>query len=235
MSNKYSKNREFNHFSKIAKEWWVPNGKFKILHEITPLRIKYILKMINQKKIKDLEILDLGCGGGLTCEPLARLKAKVTGVDFVQQNIEVAKNHAIISELKINYIHDDLDSIKIKKKYDIILLLEILEHLDNWRSLISKIKNILKPNGLLIVSSINKTSLSKIFAIFLAENILKWVPKNTHDYDKFITPNELSKILYENNFIILDTTGMNFNPLSRQWKLNNNIYPINYFFTAELN
>ena len=188
--------------------------------------------MIDQKKIKDLEILDLGCGGGLTCEPLARLKAKVTGVDFVQQNIEVAKNHAIISELKINYIHDDIDSIKIKKKYDIILLLEILEHLDNWRSLIPKIKNILKPNGLLIISSINKTSLSKIFAIFLAENILKWVPKNTHDYDKFITPNELSNILYENNFNILDTTGMNFNPFSRQWKLNNNIYPINYFCTA---
>ena len=234
MSNKSSKNREFNHFSKIAKEWWLPNGKFKILHEITPLRIKYILKMINQKKIKDLKILDLGCGGGLTCEPLARLKAKVTGIDFVQQNIEVAKNHAIISKLKINYIHDDLDSIKIKKKFDIILLLEILEHLDNWKSTIPKIKNILKPEGLLIISSINKTSLSKFFAIFLAENILKWVPKNTHDYDKFITPNELSEILCENNFNVLDTTGINYNPLSKQWKLNKNIYPINYFSTAKL-
>jgi len=234
MSNKSSKNKEFNHFSKIAKEWWLPNGKFKILHEITPLRIKYILKMINQKKIKDLKILDLGCGGGLTCEPLARLKAKVTGIDFVQQNIEVAKNHAIISKLKINYIHDDLDSLKIKKKFDIILLLEILEHLDNWKSTIPKIKNILKPEGLLIISSINKTSLSKIFAIFLAENILKWIPKNTHDYDKFIAPNELSEILCENNFNVLDTTGINYNPLSKQWKLNKNIYPINYFSTAKL-
>ena len=159
MSNKSSKNKEFNHFSKIAKEWWLPNGKFKILHEITPLRIKYILKMINQKKIKDLKILDLGCGGGLTCEPLARLEAKVTGIDFVKQNIEVAKNHARISKLKINYIHDDLDSLKFKKKYDIILLLEILEHLDNWKSLIPKIKNILKPNGFLVISTINKTSL----------------------------------------------------------------------------
>ena len=234
MSNKSSKNREFNHFSKIAKEWWLPDGKFKILHEITPLRIKYILKMINQKKIKNLEILDLGCGGGLTCEPLARLQAKVTGIDFVKQNIEVAKKHAMISKLKINYIHDDIDSLKIKKKYDIILLLEILEHLENWKSLIPIIKDILKPNGLLVISSINKTSLSKIFAIFLAEKILKWVPKNTHDYDKFITPNELSNILSENYFNILDTTGMNFNPLSKQWKLNKNIYPINYFCTAKL-
>ncbi|MDC0056590.1 bifunctional 2-polyprenyl-6-hydroxyphenol methylase/3-demethylubiquinol 3-O-methyltransferase UbiG [Alphaproteobacteria bacterium] len=234
MSNKSSKSREFKHFSKIAKEWWIPDGKFKILHEITPLRIKYILKMINQKQIKDLEILDLGCGGGLTCEPLARLKAKVTGVDFVKQNIEVAKNHAKISKLQINYIHEDLDSLKIKKKYDIVLLLEILEHLDNWKNIILKIKKILKPNGLLVISSINKTSLSKIFAIFVAENILKWVPKNTHDYDKFVTPNELSNILSKNNFNILDTTGMNFNPFSRQWKLNKNIYPINYFCAAKL-
>jgi len=234
MSNKSSKNREFNHFSKIAKEWWLSNGKFKILHEIIPLRMKYILKIVEQKKIKGLEILDLGCGGGLTCEPLARLKAKVTGIDFVKQNIEVAKNHARISELKINYIHDDLDSLKVKKKYDIILLLEILEHLDDWDSLIPKIKNILKPKGLLVISTINKTSFSKIFAIFVAEKILKWVPKNTHDYDKFITPTELSKILCENNFKILDTTGLNFNPLLRQWKLNNNIYPINYFCTAKL-
>jgi len=235
MSNKSSKKREFNHFSKIAKEWWLPNGKFKVLHRITPLRIKYILKMINQKNIKGFEILDLGCGGGLTCEPLARLKAKVTGIDFVKQNIEVARNHAVESKLKINYIHDDLDSLKIKKKYDMILLLEILEHLDNWKSLIPKIKNILKPNGFLVISSINKTSLSKIFAIFLAENILKWVPKNTHDYDKFITPNELSKILRKNNFNVLDKTGMNFNPLSRKWKLNKDIYPINYFCTSKLN
>jgi len=234
MSNKSSKSREFNHFSKIAKEWWVPDGKFKILHEITPLRIKYILKMINQKQIKDLEILDLGCGGGLTCEPLARLKAKVTGVDFVKQNIEMAKNHAKISKLQINYIHDDLDSLKIKKKYDIVLLLEILEHLDDWKHIILKIKKILKPNGLLVISSINKTSLSKIFAIFVAENILKWIPKNTHDYNKFIRPNELSYILSKNKFNILDTTGMNFNPFSRQWKLNKNIYPINYFCTAKL-
>ena len=132
MSKKISKKQEFQNFSKMSEEWWKPEGKFKILHRILPTRIDYILKNIDYKKIKSFEILDLGCGGGLTCEPLARLGAEVTGLDFVRENIEVAKKHAIISNLKIKYFHEDLNSFYLKDKYDLILVLEVLEHLDQW-------------------------------------------------------------------------------------------------------
>ena len=175
MIKKTSKIQEYKNFEKIATEWWKPKGKFKILHEILPTRIEYIKSNLKNKNIEKLEILDLGCGGGLTCEPLARLKAKVTGIDFVKENIEVAKNHAKLSNLKINYITQDLDKLNIKNKYDVILILEVIEHLDDWGKLILNIKKNLKPKGKIIISTINKNYLSKIFAIYVAENILKCI------------------------------------------------------------
>jgi 2-polyprenyl-6-hydroxyphenyl methylase/3-demethylubiquinone-9 3-methyltransferase len=235
MNKKTTKKQEFLNFSQIAKEWWDPEGEFKILHQILPIRMEYIVKNIGRNNIKNLEILDLGCGGGLTCEALARLNAKVTGIDFVKENIEIAKNHAIKSKLKINYINEDIDLINFKKKYDAILLLEVIEHLDDWQKLINKIKKNLKPGGLLILSTINRTKLSKIFAIFVAENILKWVPKNTHDYNKLVTPIELKKSLIENNFKIKNINGINFNLLIREWELSDKKFYINYFCTAKLN
>ena len=233
MNKKNSKNHEFNNFTNLAQEWWNPQGKFAILHKILPIRMKYILDNINSNNIKKLHVLDLGCGGGLTCEALAKLGANVTGIDFIKQNIEIAKKHAIKSNLKISYLHKDLDGIKIKEKYDLILLLEVIEHMDDWKELIKKLKNSLKPKGKLIISTINKTFLSKIFAIYFAENIFKWVPKNTHKYDKLISPEDLQKILLKNNFFIKNVVGMNYNPLSREWGLNPNISPINYFCTSE--
>tara|TARA_Y100001970_G_C14206671_1_gene844475 strand:- start:1507 stop:2214 length:708 start_codon:yes stop_codon:yes gene_type:complete len=234
MISKTSKNQEFDHFSKIAAEWWDPEGKFKILHNILPLRIEYILKNFDNKKIKNLEILDLGCGGGLTCEPLSRLGAKVTGLDFVKENIEIAKLHALQSNLNIKYVHKDLDLIDLKKKYNVILILEVLEHLDNWENLIKKIRKNLKKDGLLIISTINQTQLAKIFAIFMAENVLKWIPKDTHHYKKLIKPDNLKKILIKNNLSVENTEGLNFNPISREWSLSKNLLPINYFCTAKL-
>ena len=235
MNKKTSKKQEFHNFSQIAKEWWDPEGEFKILHQILPIRMEYIVKNIGRNNIENLEILDLGCGGGLTCEALARLNAKVTGIDFVKENIEIAKNHAIKSKLKINYINEDIDLINFKKKYDAILLLEVIEHLDDWQKLIKKIKKNLKPGGLLILSTINRTKLSKIFAIFVAENILKWVPKNTHDYNKLVKPIELKKSLIENNFKIKNINGINFNLFIREWELSDKKFYINYFCTAKLN
>ena len=184
--------------------------------------------------LNESDILDLGCGGGLICEPLARLKANVTGVDFVEQNINIAKKHAKTAKLKINYLFKDIDLLNINKKFDIILLLEVLEHLDNWEYLILKVKSMLKKNGYLIISTINRNSFSKLFAIFLAENILNWVPKKTHDFNKLIKPEELKKTLEKNNFTIKNISGMNYNPLARQWKLNSNIHLINYFCVAKL-
>lgn len=235
MNKKHSKNHEYENFSDLATEWWDQNGKFKLLHQILPLRIEYILKNIKDKEINKLNILDLGCGGGLTCEPLAKLGATVTGVDFIKKNIEIARKHSVYSNLKIKYINNDLDKIVFKEKYDTILLLEVIEHLDNWQSLIKKISKILKPNGKLIISTINKTYLSKIFAIEIAENLLNWVPKNTHSYDKLIKPQVLKKTLIKNNLSFLNIMGMNYNPIFREWKLNKKYYPINYFCTAQKN
>ena len=233
MSKKTSKKQEFDHFSKLAAEWWKKDGEFKILHQIMPLRIQYILD--NIKKIENLDILDLGCGGGLTCEPLSRLKANVTGIDFIKENINIAKKHALKSNLNIKYIHADLEALNIKKKYDLILMLEVIEHIDNWEQYISQIKKNLRPNGSIIFSSINKTQLSKFFAIYVAENLLNWIPKNTHNFNKLVSPKKLEKILIQNNFIIKNITGMNFNPFTRQWTLIKNVYPINYFCTATIN
>ena len=172
MIKKNSKEQEFKNFEDLSQEWWNPKGKFKILHQILPLRIRYILDNIDKNNISNLTILDLGCGGGLTCEPLSRLKANVTGIDFVKKNIDVAKEHAKESKLKIDYIYSDLEKFKIDKKYDLILALEILEHLDDWENAINNIKKNLKPNGKIIFSTINRTNLSRLFAIFIAENIL---------------------------------------------------------------
>ena len=235
MNKKQSKNHEYENFSDLATEWWDQNGKFKLLHRILPLRIEYILKNINKKEINKQNILDLGCGGGLTCEPLAKLGATVTGVDFIKKNIEIAKKHSAYSNLKIKYINDDLNKIIFKEKYDLILLLEVIEHLDNWESLIKKISKIIKPNGKLIISTINKTYLSKIFAIEIAENLLNWVPKNTHNYDKLIDPQVLKKTLIKNNLSFLNIVGMNYNPIFREWRLNKKYYPMNYFCTAQKN
>ena len=236
MSKKTSKNQEFDHFTSIAK---LNGGNLKVnlkyYIKLLPIRIKYILQNIEKKNIKKLDILDLGCGGGLTCEPLARLNANVTGIDFVKENIEIAKNHARQSELMINYIHDDINSINLKKKYDLILMLEIIEHLEEWDVLISKFKKNLKPKGMMIFSTINRTQISKIFTIFVAENILKWIPKKTHNYNKLITPQELKTTLIKNDFKITDIMGMNLNPLTQEWKLNKNLLPMNYFCTAILN
>tara|TARA_Y100001970_G_C13928110_1_gene696833 strand:+ start:69 stop:803 length:735 start_codon:yes stop_codon:yes gene_type:complete len=240
MIKKLDKISEFKHFTSLANQWWDPKGKFKILHNLTPIRIKYITEVYkNTKNIKkgnqifqDIDILDLGCGGGLIAEPLARLGSNVTGIDFVKQNIEVAKLHAKVSKLNIKYIHQNLNILKLNKKFDIILVLEVLEHLDNWEKLILNLKKNLKKNGLLIISTINRNIFSKIFAIFFAENILGWIPKNTHNYDKLIKPEELNKILLKSNFNIVNKCGLIFSPISMEWKIKKNNTKINYFCSA---
>ena len=235
MIKKSTKKLEFEHFTNLSEEWWDPYGKFKILHELAPLRIQYIKKMISKNSSKNLskiDILDIGCGGGLICEPLARIGANVTGIDFVSENIASAIQHSKESNLKIKYIHKDIENIKFKSKYDLIIILEVLEHLDNWKKLLSNISKNLKPKGKLIISTINRNLFSKIFAIFIAENIVKFVPKKTHDYNKLIKPEELTSLLVKNKFEVIDITGMIFNPISFEWSLKKNKTKINYFCTA---
>ena len=231
MMNIKSKNEEFAFFNQLSDEWWNENGKFKILHQIKSHRMSYILDQINNRNIRNLKILDVGCGGGIICEPLARLGANVTGIDFAPNNIIAAKIHSKKNKLKINYINKDIEKSKLDEKFDIILMFEVLEHLDNWKKTIKNIKKNLNKNGLLIISTINRNLLSKLFAINIAENILHWIPKGTHDYNKLIKPEELKKILLKEKFNFNNIKGLVFNPLNREWKLSKN-YMINYFCTA---
>ncbi len=233
MMNIRSKNEEFELFNQLSDEWWNENGKFKILHQIKSHRMTYILDQINNKNIKNLKILDVGCGGGIICEPLARLGAKVTGIDFAPNNIKIAKIHSKINKLKINYIYKDIEKSKLDEKFDVILMFEVLEHLDNWKKTIKKIKKNLNKNGIIIISTINRNLLSKIFAITIAENVINWIPKGTHDYNKLIKPNELKEILSKENFYFNNLQGLVFDPLNMDWKLSKN-YMINYFCTASL-
>ena len=233
MMNIKSKNEEFALFNQLSDEWWNENGKFKILHQIKSHRMTYILDQINNRKIKNLKILDVGCGGGIICEPLARLGAKVTGIDFAPNNINAAKIHSKKNKLKIKYISKDIEKSKLDEKFDLILMFEVLEHLDNWKKTIKNIKKNLNKNGMIIISTINRNLLSKLFAINIAENILHWIPKGTHDYNKLIKPEELKKTLSKENFHFTDIKGLVFDPLNGEWKFSKN-YMINYFCTASL-
>ena len=228
-----SKKEEFAFFNRLSDEWWNEEGKFKILHQIKRHRMTYILDQIGNRNIKNLKILDVGCGGGIICEPLARLGAKVTGIDFAPNNIKAAKIHSKKNKLNINYIYKDIEKLKLDEKFDIILMFEVLEHLDNWKRTIKNIKKNLNKNGIVIISTINRNLISKLFAINIAENVLNWIPKGTHDYDKLIKPEELINTLSKENFHLNNIKGLVFDPLKREWKLSKN-YMINYFCTANL-
>ncbi len=233
MINIKSKKEEFALFNQLSDEWWNENGKFKILHEIKSHRMTYILDQINRENIKKLKILDVGCGGGIICEPLARLGAQVTGIDFAPNNINAAKIHSKKNKLNINYIYKDIEKSIIDEKFDVILMFEVLEHLDNWKKTIKNIKKNLNKNGKIIISTINRNLLSKLFAINIAENVLNWIPKGTHDYNKFIKPKEVEIALLKENFHFNNIKGLVFDPLNREWKLSKNCM-INYFCTASL-
>ena len=222
--------KEIEKFSKIAVEWWDPNGKFKPLHKFNPIRIKYIkdniIKKFNlnssNKPLKTINILDIGCGGGLLSEPMSRLGANVVGIDASKKNIEVAKFHAKKNKLKINYICASPEILKIQKKFDVILSMEIVEHVEDINFFIKKSSELLKKNGLMFIATLNKTLKSYMFAIVGAEYILKWLPIGTHDWNKFIKPDELIKITKINNLKLEKLDGMNFDLLTSEWNLSSN-------------
>ena len=222
--------KEIEKFSKIAAEWWNPNGKFKPLHKFNPIRIKYIkdniIKKFNlnssNKPLKTINILDIGCGGGLLSEPMSRLGANVVGIDASKKNIEVAKFHAKKNKLKINYICTSPEILKIQKKFDVILSMEIVEHVEDINFFIKKSSELLKKNGLMFIATLNKTLKSYMFAIVGAEYILKWLPIGTHDWNKFIKPDELIKITKINNLKLEKLDGINFDLLTNEWNLSSN-------------
>lgn len=234
---------EINKFTKMADEWWDINGKFKPLHMFNPIRIEYILdiaskhfnfKINNQKSLNGLKILDIGCGGGLISEPMTRLGAEVTGIDASAKNIEIAKLHAKKNNLKINYLNTEPEKLNLKNEFDIILNLEVVEHVENLNLYLELCQKLLKPKGLMFTATLNKTLTSFIKAIIGAEYILRWLPIGTHDWNKFIKPNELEKKLLDLNFSTVNLTGLSFNPIFQEWKRSKDL-SVNYILATEKN
>mgnify|MGYP001316589218 FL=1 len=227
--------KEIEKFSKIAKEWWDPNGKFKPLHKFNPIRISYIKENIiktfkinlKKKPLKNIKILDIGCGGGLLSEPMSRLGADVTGIDASMKNINVAKIHSKINKLKINYICASPEKLKIGKKFDVILNMEIVEHVEDVNFFLKSCSKLLKKNGIMFVATLNKTLKSYVFAIVGAEYILRWLPIGTHEWEKFLKPTDLISILKKNNLKVEKVDGMKFNILTDKWNVDSD-KSINY-------
>ena len=227
--------KEIDKFSKMANEWWDPEGKFKPLHKFNPTRIKYIKEnIINNFKLKNkskplsgIKILDIGCGGGLLSEPMSRMGANVTGIDASDKNIKIAKLHSKKNKLKINYLCSSPEKLIIEKKFDVILNMEIVEHVNDIDSFLKSCCGLLKKRGIMFVATINKTLKSYLFAIIGAEYILQWLPIGTHDWEKFVKPNDLIKILKKYNLKIDNLDGMKFNLIKDQWSISSD-NSINY-------
>ena len=217
--------KEIDKFSKLADEWWDPEGKFKPLHNFNPVRLRYIKDTITKKfgnksdklPLKDIKILDIGCGGGLLSEPLSRLGAKVTGIDASDRNIKIAKMHLKKSKLNVDYYCSSPDKFVAKEKFDVVLNMEIVEHVDNVDFFLFRSSELLKKNGLMFIATLNKTLKSYIFAIIGAEYILKWLPIGTHDWNKFLTPGDLINICKNNSLNLNDLIGVKFDILKNEW------------------
>ena len=232
--------QEIQKFSKLADEWWDVKGKFKPLHMFNPIRIEYINEKIkNHFKItsnknnflEGIKVLDIGCGGGLISEPMARLGAKVTGIDASEKNIKIAKNHAERSNLNIDYINKSPEHLENSNEFDVILNLEIVEHVDNLNLYLESCSKLIKKKSLMFTATLNRTFVSYIKAIIGAEYILRWLPIGTHDWNKFIKPEELEKLLNEKEFKTVDLKGMEFNPILSKWKRSDNL-SVNYIICS---
>ena len=230
---------EIEKFSKFAKDWWNPKGKFKPLHVFNPTRIKFVkeklishfkLNINDEKPLKKLKILDIGCGGGLLCEPLSRLGATMTGIDPSENNIEVAKFHSKEMNLNIEYINSSPENLNLYSEYDVILNMEVIEHVSNVNLFIKNCSKLIKKNGIMFVGTINKNLKSYMFAILGAEYLLRWLPIGTHDWDKFLTPQDLENIASKNNFVPDELVGIKFNVFSNKWAKSNDS-SVNYIST----
>lgn len=225
-------------FEAMAAEWWDPNGKFKPLHMLNPCRLDYITQQIAAEfdrdltqplPFKGLRILDIGCGGGLLSEPMARLGADVVGADAAARNIPVAMVHAEQSGLRIDYRHTTAEDMAAAgERFDVVLNMEVVEHVSDPLAYLTACQNLLKDNGLMICSTLNRNPKSFVMAIVGAEYVMRWLPKGTHDWQKFITPDELYALIEQAGLRPVDRKGMVFNPVSWSWSLSARDLSCNY-------
>ena len=233
---------EIDKFSRIARQWWDESGPFAPLHRLNPTRLAYIRNRAtthftcDAKSVKPfagLSILDVGCGGGLVCEPMARLGGAVTGIDADGEALDVARTHAAEGGLAIDYIATTSDALAAQgRQFDLVLALEIVEHVADADAFASSLRALVKPGGLLIVSTLNRTPRSFLNAIVGAEYLLRWLPRGTHDWRKFLKPSELARLLSRSGFVVRDLTGLAYDPLRRAFSLSQDDLATNYFCTA---
>ena len=232
---------ELIRFSQLAQEWWDPDGRFKPIHRFNPIRLDYIINAIAQhycidtdsiSPFKQISVLDVGCGAGLLCEPIAAMGAAVTGIDAVARNIEVAKWHSHLGGYHINYRHCLAEELlKSGNTFDVIINTEVLEHVSDAEQLVKECSELISPGGMMIAATINRTVRSFFIAIIGAEYILNWLPKGTHNWRRFISPDELEIMMKMNGLTRKDLSGVVINPFTRAWHLSSNV-SINYLLTV---
>ena len=233
---------EVERFSAMAAEWWNPRGKFRPLHKFNPVRLAYIRDQVAARFGRDpdaarpfegLRFLDIGCGGGLLCEPMARLGAEVVGVDPSETNIEVAKLHAAESRLEVDYRAATAEELAdAGEKFDVVLNMEVVEHVADVGFFVARCAEMVKPGGIMFVATINRTLKAMGLAIIGAEYLLRWLPKGTHQYDRLVRPEELEKALADAGMAIADRTGVTYNPLADRWGRSKDM-DVNYMLLAE--
>ena len=234
--------QEIAKFEAMAEEWWDPNGKFKPLHMLNPCRLDYIVMQLaaqfgrdrsNLRPFEGLRILDIGCGGGLLCEPMARLGADIVGVDAAERNIPIASVHAQAMGLEIDYRHTTAEALAADgEQFDAVLNMEVVEHVADPQGYIDACAALVRPGGITITSTINRNPKSYVFAIVGAEHVMRWLPKGTHEWSKFITPDELLEMLSKAGLEPVDRTGFVFNPFGWSWRLSARDLSVNYVTAA---
>lgn len=236
---------EIANFAAMADEWWDENGKFKPLHKFNPIRIGYIRDtvidhfrlqtddaIVKLKPFQGLRILDIGCGGGLLSEPMARLGADVVAADASEKNIQIAKIHAEKSGLQIDYRHTTAEDLAdAGEQFDVILNMEVIEHVADIEGFIEACSTMLKPGGIMFIATLNRTAKSFAFAIVGAEYVLRWLPKGTHSWKKFLKPSEVARLVRNNTLSVRDISGATYNPFEDRWHLSMDL-SVNYMIAA---
>ena len=242
MSETTINDAEIAKFTAMAEEWWDPKGKFKPLHKFNPVRLSYIRDNLVlhfgrdpsvMRPLEGLKIVDIGCGGGLLCEPLTRLGATVTGVDAAERNLSIARIHADKSGLDIDYRVTTSEAlVEAGEKYDVVLNMEVVEHVDNVPLYMKSCADLVAPGGLMFTATLNRTARAYALAILGAEYVLRWLPRGTHDWKKFLTPDEIRSLLRRNGLKVTDGKGVTFNPIADEWRLSSDM-AVNYMLLAE--